>query len=117
MFDDPKKELQRIQRELLAAEHQAAPQPKAPEEISDDWLQEAKDLIDSEPVSFLERGNPYGSQNRAYFGDENENSDRAVYLDPPPKKKKKGTFWWLLIALLEIGAIAAIVMKWLEWLR
>ena len=88
MFDNPKKELERLEQQLLAAE----------EDVDAESAEEFDELFCDEI---------YEDSEEEYVMDE----DRYV----PPKKK--GIQGLLIIACLEIAAIIALALWWLEQLR
>jgi len=113
MFDNPKKELERIQAQLLAAEaHDSA------EDFEDELFNESNpdDILDDELYAAL-----YGDQDFSHrcaaFGVPDENyvmdSDRYVAV----AKKKKKWFGDLLFAILLVVLAAAILIgRWQGWL-
>lgn len=128
MFDDPKKELRRLEQELLAAEYEEEPEEQEEEFGSgfafeeDDWLQEAKTLIgEEEEIPIRNHANGYGTRPRNYavdfdrtvYDDEEMDEDKAVFVDEP---KPKGIGGLVLLALLEVLGIVAIVWWWIQWL-
>lgn len=128
MFDDPKKELQRLERELLAAEYEEEEEEREAEFGSEfdfeeeDWLREAKALIgEEEEIPIRNHANGYGTRPRNYatdfdrtvYDDEEIDEDKAVFADPP---KSKGIGGLVLLALLEVLGILAIVWWWIKWL-
>ena len=127
MFDDPNRELRRMQEELLAMERQE--QNPA---VDDDWLQEAKALLGPEEEEFPIRNhaNGYGTRpfpdptadsRMAYVPDPTEDS-RMAYAgapreDPADKQSKpKGAGGLILLALLEVAGILAVALWWARWL-
>lgn len=124
MFDDPKKELQWMEEELLAAEYdeEEAAFDDELEYEDDDWLQEAKALLgDEEEIPIRNHANGYGTRPRNYavdfgrtvYDDEEQDEDKAVFVDPPERKSIGGL---VLLALLELLGILAIVWWWVKWL-
>ena len=108
MFDNPKKELERIQQQLLAAESYDSDDEYA------DSSDEIYDVFDddafcSEPsdADFYRRSTGFGIPDGPYEME----SDRYV---PAPKKKKIGRL--LFIALLELLAAGGLIAWWLGWL-
>lgn len=104
MFDNPKKELERLEQQLLAAE------ASDPEDSDFDELDEAEyeDPImdDEELMALLGRSAGYEAD---IPEDHAMNEDR--YVAP---KKKKGIRGLLVIAFLEAIAIIALAAWWLE---
>ena len=94
MFDDPKKDLKRLDEALRAA------QAEDPDDA--DWLEDARELVERE---FETEGET------VYYDDE---EDDETYSVPVPKKKKRlGGLVFLLI--LELLGIAAVGCWWLLW--
>lgn len=146
MFDDPKKELKRLQAELLAAEE---------EEYVEDDLSDIEDLLEEytseddgidamfegnyedeydQPL-YRNYANGYGSQVRNYangygrgaarhepeepeFDDEDSVLYKDDYLVSRKKKpkKEKGTRGLVFLACLETLGIVAILIRWILWL-
>ena len=110
MFDNPRKELDRLQRELLAAEEP----PAEPEEDSDpeEAFYEMKELLAREEWDEEEREPLFQRYAR---GEEPE--ELHVDEEPPRKpEKKKGGIGGLVIAImLETLALLALLAWWLLW--
>ncbi len=114
MFDDPQKELRRLERQLLAEEE--------PEDDWEDDLDEAHRLLgDAEPEEDLPEefplrnyANGYGRgvRNRDRGDVDLEEYSSQVY-EPPGKKGIGGL---LLLLLLEIIGILAVVVYWILFL-
>ena len=107
LFDDPKKELERLQQQLLAAE--MAP----PEEDIDDFSDEIYEEFGDE-FSFEEE-NDLSLYGRA-AGFDAETEEEEYYMDEdryaaPPKKK--GFRGLVIFALLQAILIIALVTWWL----
>ncbi len=145
MFDDPKKELQRLQQELLAAEEEEYGQiPDEMDKLTEDCDrvtdEDYSDLFQEEPQTFYRNySNGYGRDVRNFANNygvghsgallreseeyDNEGSDEldgtAIYMDDirerPRKKKKKGSILWTLIAIAEVGILIALVRWCMEW--
>ena len=143
MFDDPKKELQRMQRELLAAEQETEEEVYTPFEDytacgdydeEEQLLKEAKMLIgdfDDEPP-IRNHANGYGNRRtvsapqKAPPAPKNPAVDfnRTVFSDEEFDEKNavlveeqpKGIGGLLLLAILEVLGILAIVGWWIQWL-
>lgn len=123
MFDDPKKELRRMEQELLAAEYEEEPEPDFGDEFEleeGDWLQEAKALIgDEEEIPIRNHANGYGTRNyavdfdRTVYDDEEMDEDKALFAE---ETKSKGIGGLVVLALLEVLGIVAIVLWWVQWL-
>ena len=136
MFDDPRKELRRLEEQLLAEE---APQPPAPEEDVwlDDELEEARRLLGDElsgdeeddPPVYRNYANGYGShppvrnyangygqpgrvRNRDRFDRDLEEYSDQVHDEP----REKGVRGLVILACLELLGIAAVIVYWLLFL-
>lgn len=120
MFDDPKKELRRMEEELLATQYEEEQGPDfgSQFEIEDDWLQEAKALIgDEEEPPIRNHAGGYGARSKdpgsTLHEEEPLEESKAVLAGEP---KKKGIGGLMLLALLELVGILAIVLWWVQWL-
>jgi len=101
MFDNPKKELERLEQQLLAAEESAA-------EDLDGFSDEIYDEIDIEESYELSRRSAgFDIQDDLY------EMDASRYVPAP---KKKGIGGLLLIAILELGLAVALIAWWMGWL-
>ena len=117
MFDDPKKELQWLQEQLLAEEENVSPQEPDFDEELDDILR----LIGEEATPRVSRetavrnfANNYGQEEE----DEEEDSD-ALYCDEisdAPKEKEKGIGGLVFLAVLETLGILAVAAWWVKFL-
>ena len=120
MFDDPKKELRRMQDELLAAEMEEWLEQTQSQDINE-LLDDAKDFLEEEPP-VRNFANGYGAQPRNYavdfdrtvYDDEEFDDDAAVFVEEP---KKKGIGGLVFLAILELIGIVAIVVWWIKWLH
>ena len=133
MFDDPKKELRRLEEELLAAEEESW--------LTDDDLdlddiqalldgdQEDEDYSDlfeevEEMPRYRNYSNNYGRRSAAMrFDDEEElddpDEDEVLYKEDykkAKKAKKKENRGLIFLAILETAAILAISAWWVLWL-
>lgn len=123
MFDNPKKELRRLEDALRAVDEQESewiPDEEEPEEEEEDfgpgkneavdfartvYADEDEDIFAVRPLTKKERKKRKKQQNR------------QAKKDKKQRKKKKGQHLRLiLLAALEIAAIIAIVRWWLPWL-
>ena len=139
MFDDPKKELQRLQRELLAEEEDWTEEEYDYDPDLDDDLADIKALLrDNHGEAYEEShreplyrnyANNYGSQVRNFanqYGDEFDeetpemDDDAALYMDDyrasRKKPKEKGIRGLVILACLETLGILAIAGWWVLWL-
>ena len=103
MFDNPKKELERLEQQLLAAE--AADTEEDFEELYEEEY-EVFDAEDDELMELLGRSAGFDSQS-----DELYDMEENRYAAPP---KKKGIRGLLMIACLEAIAIIALAVWWLR---
>ena len=89
IFDDPGKTMRHIEQELLD-------EPK-------------EDAEDPSPVNYAV------DFDRTAFADEETDDDDACYVEDnrgKPKRKGAGT---LLLALVELGVLAAAIWWWIRW--
>ena len=131
MFDDPRKNLQWLEEELLAEEEEES--EEALDEEFDDLMDRADDLLDVDEVSPHTRGfafsrpkkNPAVDFSRMVYDDEVFDEDAAVLAEDPPRRrgrkteaapKKKGINGLVFLAFLEVLGILAIIGWWLRWL-
>ena len=125
MLDDPKKELQRIQEELLAAEEEEWDDLSDIQDLLDDY--EEEDSIDALLAEFAEEETPvrnfansYGKrQSRPVFDyqetDDELDDDAVLYREDARKKgkkKEKGVGGLVFLAILETIGILAIAAWW-----
>ena len=130
MFDDPRKELRRLEEQLLAEED---PGPDVPEDALwlDDELEEARRLLgdempddeeeedeDPEPMVYRNFANGYGRRqsvpvrNRDRFDRDLEEYSDQVHDEP----REKGVRGLVILACLELLGIAAVIVYWLLFL-
>ena len=122
MFDDPRKELERLQKELLAAEEEEqGEEPEKREDLEDLDLDGVLEPVDwdgayREPLSkSYTREDEDGDVKLWNPGAEIEEALRQV--EEPPKKEKK-TYIGLKFAIaLELLAIAGLFWWWYLWIR
>lgn len=115
MFDNPQRDLQRLQQELMAAEH---PEWEAEEEDEEEEPEEDSEVVYHEMKAFLaredweeeEREPLYRSYTEEAFDEEDWEEE---YAEPAPKKK--GTGGLIAAIILEALAVLAMVMWWLLW--
>lgn len=122
MFDDPRKELERLQKELLAAE----------EEEPGEKLEEFDDLEDLDLDGTLESVDWDGAHreplSRSYTqGEEDEDvklwkpgaeiEEALRQEEEPPKKEKKSYIGLKFAIALELLAIAGLFWWWYLWIR
>lgn len=114
MFDNPRKDLQRLQQELLAAEDPEWEEEEEYEEYEDseETLHEMKEFLAREDWEEEEREPLYRSYTDGYEeGDEEEWEENDV--EPAPKKKGMGGL--IAAIILETLAVLAMVLWWLLW--
>ena len=123
MFDDPKKNLRRMEEALWEAEYESSQPGESdddPDWTEDDWLEEAKELLDHEDIPIRNHANGYGARNyavdfeRTVYDDEDEMDDRKAVYDEGPRPKGIGGL--VILAALELLGIVAIALWWLQWL-
>ena len=133
MFDDPKKELQRLQDELLAAEEEQWDDLSDIQDLLDDY--EEEDSIDALLAEFggaqeeeshcQNYANGYGKRSgrQAVYEEEEPEleEDAVVYRQDPrqakkakkeKKQKEKGVGGLIFLAILETLGILAIAAWW-----
>ena len=127
MFDNPKKELERLEQQLLAAETADLEDP-APddEELYDEF--EADEVYDDELQALLDpdisadwtrrrEAQSFSSRAAGFDDADDYEMDDGRYVPAP---KKKSLIGWLLVALLELGLAAGLILWWLNhlgWLK
>ena len=117
MFDDPKKELERLQQELLDAEKTPEDYDEALTDDLDDGLME--DLADPGEWD----GDDRAPLSQSYTGVTDDTqlwrADPAPEEAPPePEKPEKPRFTGLKFAIaLELLGIAALFWWWYLWIR
>lgn len=138
MFDDPKKELQRLEEALLEEEEEERQEEQQTSEddyldqkVIDEalygadqkWLDDLNQILEEsepeeeekeEPRPVRRRKNPAVDYGKAVYEDEGElDEDQAVFDDEP---KPKGIGCLLIVAILELLGILAIAGWWVKWL-
>ena len=106
MFDDPKKALEQLEQQLLAAE--ISEEEEEPEFLSDEEYDEPE--ADEDPLAAAYEKQAF-SRRSAGFDAQADAMDTARDV-PAPKKRKKGK---LLLFLLAAAALALMAWK-LGWL-
>lgn len=132
MFDDPKRELERLEEALLEEEEAEAVPEKTgeylDETVIDDalygsdqkWLDELNQLLEEPEPAVRNHANNYGRKNpavdfsKAVYEDEGELDESQAVFDDTPKPKGIGCL--LVLAIAEMLGILAIVGWWLNWL-
>ena len=108
MFDDPKKALERLQEELLAAESHD-PAEDFEDEIFDSSQQD--ELLDDELYAVLYDDRKLSRRSAGFEEDYEMNSDRYV-----PAPKKKGIGGMIFLAFLELLLAIVLFAWWQGWL-
>ena len=113
MFDNPKKELERLQEQLLAAEAGAEEEYDT---LSDDYCSDsdADNILDDSLYAALYDDQTISRRSAGFDIPDDPyemESDRYV-----PAPKKKGIGGLLFIAFLEILLAGALIAWWLGWL-
>ena len=127
LFDDPKKELRRLEEQLLAEEE--AYQEETLEELLEEYTEdsELEDLFEEsyepEPEAYAPQyknfANDYGRAMTEALWEEEQDADRVVYSDEyeaPKKKKKKGIGEVIFLILLDIVLIGILWWGWQRWM-
>ena len=114
MFDNPKKELERLEQQLLAAEHYD--EEEVPEELDEDIYDDFEDdepfdaeldaLLNGGSVRRYDRADGDVSRRAAGFDTEDYVMDTDRYV-PAPKRKGRGL---IVFALVQALAIIAFVL-------
>ena len=109
MFDNPKKELERLQEQLLAAE------ARDPEEIFDDDFDAsaAEDILDDDLYAVLYEDRDVSSRSAGFDMKYEMEPDRYVAA---AKKKKKWLGDLLFAIVLIVLAAATLIGRWQGWL-
>ena len=109
MFDDPKKELDRLQEQLLAAE------TRVPEEDFDDGFNEsdADDILDNDLYAVLYDDQDIPARSAGFDTKYEMKPDRYVAV---AKKKKKWLGDLLFAIVLIVLAAATLIGRWQGWL-
>lgn len=125
MFDDPKKELERLQNELLAdRKDQEAEEyggddmdtDQALEDIRrmlarDDWEEEEREPLYRSYTDWEEEAPPAGS----YIPDEPRRKRERNAPEPPRQRPRYGCL--LTVLLLETIGLAVMALGWYLWLK
>ncbi len=136
-FDDPKGDLQWLEKELLATEQEEASNDSfndnefdeygdfdnAPYDEEEEFIGELKDLL-QEPREIPRRSK--SRRETDYIPQEHESDPRDVYYREDYKadrkaqkkqqRKKKGNGCLIWIIVMELAAIAALAVWWYLWL-
>ena len=117
MFDDPKKELKRLDAELLAlAEEEPEEEWDCPEE-EDDLTPGRNPAVDFSRMAYadeyLEEAQVLtkGKRRRKAAG----KAAGKAQQQKKPRKKKRGVIRQLIFGILEIILIILVVRWWLQW--
>ena len=128
LFDDPKKELERLANQLRREEEEAQL-----EELVEEYLEEA-DIEDCFEEEYEEEYEAYAPQYKNFANDygramtealweEEKDSDRVIYRDDyeesrrkKKKKKKMGIGEALLLILVDIALIGFLYWGWQNWI-
>lgn len=108
LFDNPKKELERLERELLAAEEE--PTLEETYEDPDAALEEMKAFLAEEDWEESRREPLY----RRYTQEEDRREPPRQ--KPPQERKRKKNGGLILILLIETAALIGVIVWWLRWL-
>lgn len=117
MFDDPRKDLKRLEKQLQKEEQSDSEEWLDEEDWLDDELEEARALMD--------RDYSRGYQHEAVVYDYEDEEEQTVYADTPSRskakkekkpKKEKGIGGLVFLACLETLGIIAVLLWWALWL-
>jgi len=121
MFDDPKKELKRLDAELLAlAEEEPEEEWDCPEE-EDDLTPGRNPAVDFSRMAYadeyLEEAQVLtkGKRRRKAHRKTRQKTDGTAEQQKKPRKKKRGVIRQLIFGILEIILIILVVRWWLQW--
>lgn len=130
MFDDPKKELRRLQAELLAEEEPADDLDDIGELLEGYEEEGYEDCFEEDyeeeygqfqrPSEYRNFANGYGQAMTEALMAEEADADRVLYRDDYRKakrKRRKGVRGLIVLAILEMAAIVLLVGWWLMWRR
>ena len=117
MFDDPKKELERLEEELLAADKKDDEFERFYADIFDEFGTEPKveETAPQPQKSGRNYANGYGTRpekaepRKAETAEDYQDTDRR---SAPARKKKKGNGGLVLLACLECLGIIGVVLWW-----
>ena len=126
LFDDPKKELERLADQLRREEEEAQL-----DELVEEYLEEEEDYEEydeyeeyeqEEPV-YRNFANDYGRAMTEALWEEEQDSDRVIYRDDyretrkKKKKKKKMSFGEaIFLILLDVALVAFLYWGWQNWI-
>ena len=118
IFDDPKKSLERMQRQLLQEEEEYEEEYLTDEEWFDEELAEAKALLEEDgeedeedEAIYRNFANGYGAARQAVGYDELEEEEEAEEAEEPvrPAKRMSGQ---LKLTFFLLAGIAAVAIYW-----
>lgn len=119
IFDDPRKSLERMQRQLLREEEEYEEEEYlTDEEWLDEELAEAKALLEEEEpeeeedeILYRNYANGYGAARQAIGFDELEEAEETEETEEParPAKKMNGQ---LMLTFFLLAGIAAVAIYW-----
>lgn len=114
MFDNPRKELERLERELLAAEEE--PPLEETYEDPEDALEEMKAFLAEEDWEESRREPLY----RRYSPEPEEDAfpcpEKPSPVPAERKRKRKRNGGLIVILLIETVALLGVIAWWLRWL-
>ena len=116
MFDDPQKELNRLQRQLLEEEEENEEEYLTEEEWLDDEIAEAKAMLgmdeaeDDEPEIYRNYANGYGSQQpRPIYSEDYEDIEDEEEEEELPLDDARGQ---QILTFLLVAGILAVAAYW-----
>ncbi len=138
MFDDPKKELNRLDAELRAESYEEELEQLQSQEIpalddlfeyeDDGWLGDPEETEDAD-IPIRNHANAYGRKHsdapdfrRTVYADESSKENDAVFVEKQGKSKQKdkrkdGVGCLPFVILLELMGIAGMLWWWYRWMR
>lgn len=111
MFDDPKKQLEHLQEQLLAAE---LPEPAAEGPELEEDLEDLKELLDTDDWEGTHRKPLYQSYTPPGCEDDDADAytDNGEEVPQEPEAPKKGVAGLVAALILETIALVGVVIWW-----
>ena len=124
LFDDPKKELERLANQLRREEEEAQLDELVEEylEEEEEYEEDYEEYEPEEPV-YRNFANDYGRAMTEALWEEEQDRDRMVYSDEyrdggkkKKKKKRMGFGEAILLILLDVALVAFLYWGWQNWI-
>ena len=116
MFDDPKRELHRLEEELKALEPEADFQEIPAEEEEDAFGPGVNEAVDFHRMAYADE---FLEDDQVFEKQKKRRKKKALSRKEKKREKKKKhrpMGFQILLALLEIGLIIVILRWWLGWI-